>query len=191
MKSKLILINDAQEWNQNKRYKINDIAVINGFAYQNITGVNSDPTSSLTDWVFVGAFQTIIGSFSNIGNVSLLPIYVPYVIFGNSSDVAGAAVYFAENSFTFHRNDLTELFLEIKAIEWYEKNVDLNSGFAITKQAQGTPTEDITRYEPLKSGPYAVVNTEDNYVNDAAASVGGIPVGGIYHTAGVVKIRLT
>ena len=30
-----------------------------------------------------------------------------------------------------------------------------------------------------------------NYVNDAAAAVGGVPVGGFYNTAGVLKIRLT
>jgi len=29
-----------------------------------------------------------------------------------------------------------------------------------------------------------------DYADDAAAAVGGIPVGGLYHTAGVVKIRL-
>ncbi len=29
-----------------------------------------------------------------------------------------------------------------------------------------------------------------NYVNDAAAAVGGIPVGGLYHTNGAVKIRM-
>lgn len=30
-----------------------------------------------------------------------------------------------------------------------------------------------------------------NYANDAAAGVGGIPVGGIYHTSGTLKIRLS
>lgn len=31
----------------------------------------------------------------------------------------------------------------------------------------------------------------NDYVNDAAAAIGGIAVGGLYHTAGIVKIRLT
>jgi hypothetical protein len=30
-----------------------------------------------------------------------------------------------------------------------------------------------------------------SYVNDAAAAAAGVPVGGLYHTAGTVKIRLT
>lgn len=29
-----------------------------------------------------------------------------------------------------------------------------------------------------------------SYANDAAAAAAGIPVGGLYHTAGAVKIRL-
>jgi hypothetical protein len=34
------------------------------------------------------------------------------------------------------------------------------------------------------------LNTADSYANDTAAGVGGIPVGGLYHTSGAVKIRL-
>ena len=30
-----------------------------------------------------------------------------------------------------------------------------------------------------------------NYANDAAAAAGGVPVGGLYHTGGAVKVRLT
>ena len=30
-----------------------------------------------------------------------------------------------------------------------------------------------------------------SYANDAAAAAAGVPVGGLYHTAGTVKIRLT
>ena len=30
-----------------------------------------------------------------------------------------------------------------------------------------------------------------NFVDDAAAATGGIPVGNLYHTAGTVKVRLT
>ena len=29
-----------------------------------------------------------------------------------------------------------------------------------------------------------------NYANDAAAAAAGVPVGGMYHTAGAVKVRL-
>lgn len=36
----------------------------------------------------------------------------------------------------------------------------------------------------------ASVAVADNYADDAAAAAGGIPVGGLYHTDGAVKIRL-
>jgi len=29
-----------------------------------------------------------------------------------------------------------------------------------------------------------------SYANDAAAAVGGVPVGGLYHTTGTIKVRL-
>lgn len=30
-----------------------------------------------------------------------------------------------------------------------------------------------------------------SYANDAAAAVAGVPIGGLYHTTGTVKVRLT
>ena len=35
-----------------------------------------------------------------------------------------------------------------------------------------------------------VVKVADNFTNDTTAAAGGISVGGLYHTDGVVKIRL-
>ena len=29
-----------------------------------------------------------------------------------------------------------------------------------------------------------------SYANDAAAAIAGVPIGGLYHTAGAVKVRL-
>ena len=34
------------------------------------------------------------------------------------------------------------------------------------------------------------LETRHNYANDAAAAIGGVTVGQLYHTAGAVKIRL-
>ena len=35
------------------------------------------------------------------------------------------------------------------------------------------------------------IEPEDDFADDAAAATGGVAVGGLYHTEGVVKIRLT
>jgi len=44
------LINDAPEWSEKQRYKVNAVVVYNDVVYQNITGSNSIP-SLLTDWI--------------------------------------------------------------------------------------------------------------------------------------------
>jgi hypothetical protein len=38
-----------------------------------------------------------------------------------------------------------------------------------------------------KPGPRVV----DDYVDDAAAAIAGIPIGGLYHASGVVRVRRT
>ena len=35
------------------------------------------------------------------------------------------------------------------------------------------------------------ISSSFNYANDAAAALGNVPKGGIYHTSGSLKIRLT
>ena len=37
---------------------------------------------------------------------------------------------------------------------------------------------------------FPLVSSSYNYANDASASLGGIPLGGLYHTSGVIRIRL-
>ncbi len=45
-------------------------------------------------------------------------------------------------------------------------------------------------------GNYFAMNLEVNglpamnFANDAAAAIGGVPIGGLYHNAGVVRVRL-
>tara|TARA_Y100000593_G_scaffold62363_1_gene115544 strand:+ start:923 stop:1228 length:306 start_codon:yes stop_codon:yes gene_type:complete len=42
-----------------------------------------------------------------------------------------------------------------------------------------------------KTLPSFVTYDLGNYADDAAASTGGVQVGGLYHTSGTVKVRLT
>jgi hypothetical protein len=48
-KIKLSLSNDTLIWDSNRRYKLNTVVEYNGVAYQNITGLNSQP-NLLIDW---------------------------------------------------------------------------------------------------------------------------------------------
>lgn len=64
------------------------------------------------------------------------------------------------------------------------KRIDLLSTFYIT--------DNRTITLPDASGTIALLPTvAGNYANDAAAAAAGIAVGSLYHTAGVVKVRLT
>ena len=50
---------------------------------------------------------------------------------------------------------------------------------------------DSRQYDlPDFSGTFALINITDDFANDTQASTGGVPIGRLYHTAGVVKIRL-
>jgi len=37
---------------------------------------------------------------------------------------------------------------------------------------------------------FPLVSSSYEFANDASASLGGIPLGGLYHTSGVIRIRL-
>ena len=49
-------LNNAKDWNESRRYKVNEVVKKQGFFYQNITGKNSDPFL-LTDWIQVGKIE--------------------------------------------------------------------------------------------------------------------------------------
>jgi hypothetical protein len=67
-----------------------------------------------------------------------------------------------------------------------------SSGKTVTLTSADSQTASRTIKLPDADGTLAIAPTvAGNYVNDAAAAAGGIVVGGLYHTAGVVKIRLT
>jgi hypothetical protein len=74
-------------------------------------------------------------------------------------------------------------------------DVDLQKGIYTARiYNPGNHTANRTYTLPNDSGTIAL-NTQlptvaGNYANDAAAAAGGIAVGNLYHTAGVVKIRL-
>ncbi len=58
-----------------------------------------------------------------------------------------------------------------------------SGGYYIPVTVNGTPAD--------SAGNIPLVAIADDFINDAAAATGGIAVGGLYHTSGVVKIRLS
>jgi hypothetical protein len=53
-----------------------------------------------------------------------------------------------------------------------------------------TQTEGDALYEPIGAAAAVLPDVADDYADDAAAALGGIAVGQLYHTSGAVKIRL-
>jgi hypothetical protein len=64
-----------------------------------------------------------------------------------------------------------------------------------TKVTIGTAAEDALQIDSTAKtiaalAPYSFLPLT-SYANDSAASAGGVAVGGLYHTTGTVKVRLT
>ena len=79
--------------------------------------------------------------------------------------------------------------------QWNEWDVTTDQHFAV-----GTGTADGARYTSFYVGPRSTANANivmralkdsSNYINDNAAGLGGVPLGGLYRNSGYVKIRLT
>ena len=60
--------------------------------------------------------------------------------------------------------------------------VVVSNSYGVTKQAK---VETLIEFASDN-----IVKVADNFANDSAAAAGGVAVGGLYHTYGVVKIRL-
>lgn len=68
--------------------------------------------------------------------------------------------------------------------------LDASADNGTMKLARGNPgatTQDILTVDAAGNLKPGVLG---NYASDAAAAAGGVPVGGLYHTAGAVKVRV-
>lgn len=75
----------------------------------------------------------------------------------------------------------------------YVQFVATQNGNAVVKLAAQGPDNNIHIIIQPKGWATAVIPTLPglNYASDTAAAAAGIPIGGLYHTAGVVHVRLT
>ncbi len=67
------------------------------------------------------------------------------------------------------------------------KNITITPDYSETSNGN---TQISIPYYGDRIGTMAIYNIDDNYTNDTTASAGGIPIGGVYHTGGILKIRL-
>lgn len=68
--------------------------------------------------------------------------------------------------------------------------VSSNDLLIISSSTQSNSTKNVKASTLNTYFSNNIVNIANNFVDDASATAGGIVVGGLYHTAGVVKVRI-
>lgn len=146
---------------------------------------NKNGTFALTSDLVTPDLQIV----TDEGSVTTNPVEVGELRLGDTSTSNYSTIYAFGNA-TFFKGDTGNLIREI--YDGGEGRFTLGGDLLNVSWSSVTGTKN--RQEPNKSGTYAMTNDlpqiADNFANDAAAAIGGIAVGGLYHTAGTVKIRL-
>jgi hypothetical protein len=213
MANKLQLANNNETWNSNKRYKINAVVVHNGSNWQNATGKNSEPGVG-TDWVNDPVTLKEVLGYGGRG-VRFTPVGSDDAVFelADKTKVVlkrGNGDFFL-NSGIFEVGD--ELIFEAILDGWgggvsfgsdpiFVNGEDVsNDAVNILSNQRGflflsEIVSGVEYWIYRVSSDYIKVledyiKTTDNFANDSAAATGGVALGGLYHTSGTVKIRLT
>lgn len=192
MIKKVQLVNSGDAWDANRRYKINSIVTHNGLDWQNTTGKNSEPGVG-NDWKTPSDTLQQVATAGNTFTDGVNSFYINPDEVGVSNGLGSSSSLAIGNIKT--ENDNGERTNLQPLITDYVKK---NDGFVTNVIVQGqnaVANASYTQIRPNKSGIYAMTNdlpqVPNNFATDALAAAGGIPVGGLYHTAGIVKIRLT
>ena len=123
-------------------------------------------------------------SVTSLGYVTSSPIESSAGVYALSGGI-GAAIE-ANGSLILNTNGSTA---SIKATNVSTGNCELELPDTSNKTLAIAVTTGSAKYADT-TGQIQILDLAWNYINDAAAQAGGIPVGGLYHTAGVVKLRL-
>ena len=146
---------------------------------------NKNGTIALTNDLVTPDLQIV----TDEGSVTTNPVEVGELRLGDTSTGNYSTIYAFGNA-TFFKGDTGNLIREI--YDGGEGRFTLSGDLLNVSWSSVTGTKN--RQEPNKSGTYAMTNdlpqVADNFANDAAAEIGGIDLGGLYHTNGTVKIRI-
>lgn len=185
MNTKAILVSGNNLWNPKARYKVNTVVSYLAVNWQNATGINTEPGTD-NNWGRVSSFN---GNSSVIDctrteliallDVPTLDRQAQYRMFGSSQFPSFPIRMFGCAFGTDVQNNWLDT---IAFLEGFQTP----GGGAIDKGKYGI--YDIYNDVFTSLGAPDIAS---DYANDTAAGVGGILVGEMYHTAGVVKIKLT
>ncbi len=137
-----------------------------------------------------GTLQETLDEGSTLDKDNIVEIGVNYLKFKSTTENYITEVNIREGEVNVSVTDaVTNAYSEVLVADTVTLYKD--DGAGNSKQLEIEP--DAVTIDTNFSGkkPIATVAVADDFANDAAAALGGIPVGGCYHTAGVVKIRLS
>lgn len=96
------------------------------------------------------------------------------------------------------RQSITTITLDTTNLVWVTFGTSVPDASSTTKgkaklynDLLGSNTDGGVTQSAVVTALSTLVEVSNDFLDDAAAAVGGIAVGGLYHTSGVVKIRLT
>lgn len=118
-----------------------------------------------------------------------------------ASELVNAVVSVLEgtvNGNSTFRQTATTIILDTTNIVWVTFGTSVPDASSTTKgkaklynDLLGSNTDGGVTQSAVVTALSTLVEVSNDFLDDAAAAVGGIAVGGLYHTSGVVKIRLT
>ena len=124
-------------------------------------------------------------SVTSIGNTTSLAIVSSGGVYADGGSGIGSAIE-ANGTLILNTTGNTAT---VKATNVSTGNCALELPDTEDKTLAIAVTTGSVKYADI-TGQIEILSPAWNYLNDAAAAAGGIPVGGLYHTSGTVKIRL-
>jgi hypothetical protein len=206
MKTKIQLINSGEAWDAKRRYKINSIVTYLGSDWQNTTGINSEPGVG-SNWTRTSGNSQTLQEVSNNGGFDNGSTVKKGTTDAGNGGAKGVALrcsldyefkWEAGRLYVMQQDGFTIRDTHYNFTDVPDSADNDTKGFVVGSRwflDNGTfyLCTDITaniavwEYQPSLN----TLSISGNYATDILAAANGIPVGGLYHNAGVVKIRLT
>ena len=168
--------------------------VQNGYVELSLQNLASSPSSS-ADFVVYGDNGTLYDNYIDMGinNSGLASDYTYGGAFlGRAKD---AYLYHVGGNFRIGVATTSSISQSLFLFANPSGSPDITiTGSRVGIQKSGSLNATLDVNGSIAASSYLILSTVSSsyeFANDASASLGGIPLGGLYHTSGVIRIRLT
>ena len=168
--------------------------VQNGYVELSLQNIAPAPSSS-ADFVVYGDNGTLFDHYIDMGiNNSVFNSAYLYnnAYLGKAND---AYLYHVGGDFKIGTATTSSMSQSLYLFANPSGNIDLAiTGGMVGIRKSGSLSATLDVNGSIAASSYLILSTVSSsyeFANDASASIGGIPLGGLYHTSGVIRIRLT